>query len=184
MIPVNDRVIVRVNMAQKNEMLIGAVKVRTALKYENNHREKSPVIAEVINGNRRVKNGDIIFCHHNHFYPPSPYFLQDDLFSIPANHTIFATLEKDGSLKPVYWNVLAEKIWIESDLPLPPEHRKHHTNRGRIIDPGWTKYKVGDLVFTRPSAPYDIAYILDGIEKRVTKINSEMVCAVVKGKYL
>lgn len=54
---VKDRIIVKVNMAQKNEIIVGGVKVRTALKYENNHREKSPVIAEVIEGNRWVKTG-------------------------------------------------------------------------------------------------------------------------------
>ena|ERR1700744_833389 len=181
---VNDRIIVKVNMAQKNEMLVGGIKVRTALKYENNHREKSPVIAEVIEGNRWIKTGVTIFCHHNHFYPPSPYFLQDDLFSIPANHTIFAILNDEGGLDPVYWNVIAEKIPTESTLPLPPEYRKFHTDRGKILKPGWTKYAVGDLVFTRPSAPYDIVYILGDVEKRITKINSEMICAVVKGKYI
>jgi hypothetical protein len=180
---VNDRIIVRVNMAQKNEMLIGGVKVRTALKYENNHREKSPVIAEVLSGNRWVKDGQTILCHHNHFYPPSPYFLQDDQFSIPANHTIFAILNKDGTVNPVYWNVIAERIPIETPAPLPPELRKSYTDRGKILDGGWTKYETGDLVFTRPSAPYDIVYIFGDIEKRITKINSEMICAVVKGKY-
>lgn len=177
---VNDRVIVKVNMAQKNEMVIGGVKVRTALKYENNHREKSPVIAEVVSGNRWVREGQYLLCHHNHFYPPSPYFLQDDLYSIPANHTIFAILNEDGSVRPVYWNVIAEKIPIETSLPLPTELRKYHLNRGKIVDAGWTKYKLGDLVFTRPSAPYDIVYIFGGIENRITKINSEMICAVVK----
>lgn len=184
MISVNDRVVVRVNMRQKNEMMIGDIKVRTALKYENNGREKSPVIAEVISGNRWLKKGEMLLCHHNHFYPPSPYFLQDDQYSIPTNHTIFAILNPDGTAKPVYWNVLVEKIPIETPFPLPPELRKYHANRGRIIDGGWTKYKVGDLVLSRPSACYDIVYIFGDIETRITKINSEMVCAVVKGKYL
>lgn len=184
MISVNDRVIVRVNMQQKNEMLIGGVRVRTALKYENNHREKSPVIAEVISGNRWVKDGDTLLCHHNHFYPPSPYFLHEDQFSIPANHTIFAIINPDGIIQPVYWNVIVEKIPIETPLPLPPEQRKYYGDRGKIIDGGWTKYKPGDLVLTRPSACYDIVYIFGDVEHRVTKINSEMVCAVVKGKYL
>lgn len=180
----NDRIVVKCNMAQKNEMLIGGVKVKTALKYEVNNREKSPVIAEVVEGNRWLKQGEAILCHHNHFYPPSPYFLENDLFSIPANHTIFAILTKEGEIDPVYGNVIAERIPIETAFPVPPELRKYHTNRGKILNGGWTKYKTGDLVFTRPSAPYDIVYIFGDIEKRVTKINSEMICAFVKGKYL
>jgi len=175
---VNDRIIVRVNMQQKNEMVIAGVKLKTAMKYESNHREKSPVIAEVVDGNKFIETGRIILCHHNHFYPPSPYFMYDDLFSIPANHTIFSILNTDGSLRPVYGNVFADKVPIESTLPMPPEYRKFHLNRGVITDSGWTHFKVGALVFTRPSAPYDIVYNTDGVERRVTKINSEMICAV------
>lgn len=176
----NDRIIVRVNMGQKDTMIIGSVKVRTALLYETNYRQKSPVIAEVVEKNRWLAIGDVILCHHNHFYPPSPYFLQDDLYSIPANHTIFAILSKEGELEPVYGNVIAEKVEIETPLPLPPEQRKYYKDRGRIIHGGWTKFKPGELVFTRPSAPYEIVYIFGDIEKRVTKINSSMICAVVK----
>lgn len=181
---VNDRILVRVDMRQKNEMVIGGVKCKTALKYEANYREKSPVIAQVIEGNKWLKENDAILCHHNHFYPPSPYFVQDDLYSIPANHTIFAILNPDGSVNPVYGNVIAERIPIETTLPLPPELRKYYADRGKIVDGGWTKYKIGDLVFTRPSAPYDIVYIFGDVEKRITKIDSQMICAVVKGKYL
>lgn len=181
---VHDRVIVRVNMAQKDKMIIAGIIVSCAQKYQINHREKSPVIAEVVEGNRFLATGDFILCHHNHFYPPSPYFLQDDLYSIPANHTIFAKLLPDGELEPVYGNVLAHKVEIESILPIPVEHKTYHKNRGKIIHGGWTKFKPGDLVFTRPSAPYDIVYIFGDIEKRVTKINGSMICAVVKKRKL
>lgn len=176
----NNRVIVRVNMAQKDEMLVGSIKVKTALKYETNYREKSPIIAQVVEGNRWLAVDDILLCHHNHFYHPSPYFLQDDLYSIPANQTIFAILSKDGELNPVYGNVIADKVEIESSLPLPPELKKYHKDRGRIIHGGWTKFQPGDLVFTRPSAPYEIVYIFGNIEKRVIKIDSSMICAVDK----
>lgn len=174
----NNRVIVRVNMAQKDEMVVGGIKVKTALKYETNYREKSPVIAEVVEGNRWLIPGNIILCHHNHFYHPSPYYLQDDLYSIPANQTIFAILKETGELEPVYGNVIANKIEIESLLPLPPEQRTYHKNRGRVIHGGWTVFKPGQIVFTRPSAPYDIVYIFGEEEKRATKIDGSMICAV------
>jgi hypothetical protein len=179
MIPVNDRVIVKVDMAQKNAMMIGDVKVLTATKYETNFREKSPVIAEVVDGNSSLKPGSYLLCHHNHFYTPSPYYLQDDLYSIPATHTIFAILRPSGELSPVYGNVLAGKVEIETSIPVPPEYRKFHLDRGQILDGGWTKYRPGDLVFTRPSAIYEIVYIWGDTEKRICKINSEMICAVV-----
>lgn len=182
MIPTNNRVIVRVDMAQKNAMMIGNTKVLLALKYETNFREKSPVIAQVVDGNANLKSGTFILCHHNHFYAPSPYHLQDDLYSIPADHTIFAILRPSGELSPVYGNVLADKVEVETSIPVPPEYRKFHKDRGRVLDGGWTKFHLEDLVFTRPSAIYEIVYIWGDIEKRICKINSEMICAVVASK--
>lgn len=179
MMPTNNRIVVRVDMAQKSAMMIGDVKVLLATKYETNYREKSPVIAQVVDGNANLKSGTYIICHHNHFYAPSPYHLHDDLYSIPANPTIFAILRPSGELSPVYGNVLAGKVEIETSLPVPPEYRKFHNDRGRILDGGWTKFHTGDLVFTRPSGIYEIVYIWGDIEKRICKINSEMICAVV-----
>ncbi len=178
--PTNNRVLVRVDQEQKSVMKIGETTFSMALKYEVNYREKSPVIAQVIQANDRLKEGDLLLCHHNHFYQPSPYYLQSDLFSIPANHTIFATIGLSGELTPVYGNVLADKVEIPSLLPLPPEMRQHFKDRGLIVDGGNTEFQPGDLVFTRPSAMYEIVYIFGEVEHRICKINSEMICAVVE----
>ena len=178
--PVNERIIVKVDLAQKNSMLLGGVKVMVGTRYENNYREKSPVIAEVIDGNDRLQEGHYLLCHHNHFYLPSPYHLQDDLYSIPANHTIFAILRPDGELSPVYGNVLAAKVPVATPLPVPAEYQTYHKDRGIILDGGWTDFHPGDLVFTRPSAIYEIIYIFGEAEHRICKINSTMICAVVK----
>ena len=105
MIPVNGKIICRVDMAQKSSIKIGDIEVRMAMDYESNHRIKSPVIAVVVDGNSVLKKDDIIICHHNHFYHPSPYFLQDDLYSIPFNHTIFGVIDENGGLNPVCGNV-------------------------------------------------------------------------------
>lgn len=182
MIATNNRVLVKVDMEQKTSMMIGGVKFAMATKYETNYREKSPVIAQVVNANDRLNKGDFLLCHHNHFHHPSPYYLQDDLYSIPANHTIFAILHPSGELSPVYGNVLAAKVEVESLLPVPAESRDFHKDRGLILDGGWTDFKPGDLVFTRPSAIYEIVYIWGATEERICKINSEMICAVVEGK--
>lgn len=180
--PTNGRVLVRVDMDQKNSMMLGEVKVLMATKYETNYRERSPVIARVVEANAHLAAGDYILCHHNHFYLPSPYHLQDDLYSIPANHTIFAILRPSGELSPVYGNVLAAKVEVTALFPMPAEYRTYHMDRGLILDGGWTTFEPGDLVFTRPSAIYEIVYIFGDIERRVCKINSEMICAFVEAE--
>ena len=179
MIATHNRLLVRVDLSQKNSMMIGDVKCLTATRYQTNYRERSPVIAQVVDAHDRLNKGDFLLCHHNHFHLPSPYHLYDDLFSIPANHTIFAILYPSGELSPVYGNVLASKVEIETSFPVPPENREFHKDRGRILDGGWTEFRPGDLVFTRPSAIYEIVYIWGEEEKRICKINSEMICAVV-----
>lgn len=180
--PTNGKILVRVDLAQKNTMMIGDVQVSMALKYETNFREKAPVIAQVVDAHDRLNEGDFLLCHHNHFQGKSPYHVQDDLYSIPANHTIFAVLQPSGELSPVHGNVLAAKVEVETPLPLPPEQRTHHKDRGLILDGGWTEFQPGDLVFTRPSAIYEIVYIWGQEEKRICKINSEMICAAVEKK--
>lgn len=180
MLPVNNRIIVRVNMAQKNEITIGGVTVRTAHKYENNYREKSPVVAEVVEGNDQIRTGQIICCHHNHFYHPSPYFLYDDLYSIPFNKTIFGTFDSGGNLSPTCGNMVCLKVDVETLLPVPPEERKQHIDRYIVDDPGWTIYKEGQMVFTRPHSGYEIVYVWNNVERRIVKVDSEMVCGVAK----
>lgn len=178
--PTNEKIIVRANMEQKDSIEIDGVSFLSALKFEVNHREKSPVIAQVVSGNEMLSEGDILLCHHNTFYEPSPYYLKDDLFSIPANGNIlFAKIYRDGTLAPIYGNTICKKVDIETPLPLPPSQRKQHINRAVIIDGGWTKFKKDQLIFFRPYANYDIVYVWEGVEVRVTKVFHEQICGVV-----
>lgn len=179
--PTNGKILVRVDLAQKNKVVLGGVECMMALSYEINYREKSPVIAEVMSDTEHFCIGDFIVCHHNHFSGKT-YHLQDDLYAIPADHTTFAVLHPSGELAPVYGNVLAAKVEIETPLPVPAEFRTFHKDRGLIIDGGWTEFKPGDLVFTRPSAIYEIVYNFGLTEHRICKINSTMICAVVEKK--
>lgn len=186
--PVNGKIMVRVNMAQKDELVIGGVKIKTANRYENNFREKSPVVAEVVKGNSRIKDGDVILCHHNHFYAnngrPSAYFLQDDLFSIPYNKTIFAIVKPDGELRPVCSNMLGTRVVKSAaNIDIPIELREFYNDRMIITHGGWTDYTVGDLIFTRPYSTYEIVYNIDSIEHRVIKVSEDMVCGVEKFHY-
>lgn len=167
-------------MEQKETMLIWGILLSTATKFDTNYREKSPTLAEVVEGNKFLKVGDIIVCHHNHFYSPSPYQLEENLFSIPFNKTIFAKVSKKGNLSAICGNVLGERIPIKTDLQLPSEHQKKYIDRILLTDKGWTSYKNGSTIICRPNAPYDIVYNFNGIEKRVTKVSEDMICGYLK----
>jgi hypothetical protein len=179
--PVNDKIVVRSNLAQKDFVVIDGIEFKMANLFEVNYREKSPVLAEVVHGNEYLVSGDIVVCHHNTFYEPSPYFLYDDLFSIPANGNIlFFSIDKNGELKSLYGNIVCQRIVIDSYLPLPPEQQKTFTTKSLVKEGGSTRYKQGQTIFHRPHAAYDVVYIYNGIEKRVTKVAEFQVCGYLK----
>jgi hypothetical protein len=180
MISVNEKILVRVDMSQKDFAMVGGVEMKTAIKYETNYREKSPVLATVVSGNDWVNEGEVLICHHNHFYTPSPYHLEDDLFSIPFNKTIFAKVSSKGNLTAICGNILGERVQIKTQFDLPPEMQKTYIDRLLITDKGWTTFKNGTTVLCKPHAPYDICYTWGGEARVATKISMDMVIGFIK----
>lgn len=177
---VNSKILVSCNMKQKDEMIIAGFKLKCANDFEKNYRERSPVIVQVIQGNDVVREGDVLLVHHNTLYIPSPFFIQDNLFSIPTEKIIFGKVTISGDFTPLYGTIVCRRVTIESDIPMPPEYQKQYTDRVVVIDGGDSGYKAGQLLFTRPYAYYEIVYILNGIQKRITKIHKDMVVGVLK----
>lgn len=173
--PANNKIIVRVDPDQKNEIKIGGITFTTALKFENNYREKSPVVGVIVKGNEHLKEGDVALFHHNSFYLPSPYYIGDNLFSVPYNKTIFGTLDENGNITPMCGNIICERVPIEYSIPIPIEQCKTHIDRAKCINPGETPYNPGQLLFHRLNAGYDIVYNWNGEERRVTKVHSDMI---------
>lgn len=174
--PVNNKILVRCDINQKNSISINDVVFSTALNFETNYRERSPVVCEVVEGNETVFNGDIILCHHNTFYLPSPYHLGEDLFSIPFGSTLFAKILQDGSLWPICGNILCNRVEKEYSIPIPPELQEKYINKSIVIDGGLTRYKKGQTIFHLSNSYYEIVYVWGGQEKRIHKVNEQMVC--------
>ncbi len=179
MISTNQRIMVRVDMEQKETMRVGNVTMKTAIRFEKNYREKSPVLAEVVQGKGILKKGDVVVCHHNHFHSPSPYQLEDNVFSIPFNQTIFALVTKSGGLKAICGNVLGQRIEKKYSLEVPIEFREKYIDRLEITDKGWSSFKNGTTVFCKPYAPYDIVYNFEGVEKRITKLDTRQITGIL-----
>lgn len=176
------RLLVSVNAEQKDKMTINGVMLKMAHLFENNYRERSPVICQAEEDTYFVKKGQLLICHHNHFYAPSPYFVQDNLYSIPIGKSIFCILNMDGSVNPICGNIICERVIIPSLLEVAPEIQEKYIDRLIVLDGGWTSYKKGDLVFTRPYSYYQIVYAVDEVEHRIHKCDSEMIMGVIKAK--
>lgn len=177
---VNNKITVLVDLSQKDKMIIDGIEFYTALKFDSNYREKSPTIATVVEGNEIVKSGDVLLCHHNLFYLPSPYHLYDELFSIPFSNILFAKISSNMGIEPICGNIICNRISIEADMLLPVELRKTHDKVYKVFDSREMEYNNGDIIFTRPRAGYDIVYNHNGEEKRITKVHKDQICAVLK----
>ena len=176
----NGKILVRSNLSQKDKIVINGVEFKTAGLFDSNYREKSPTIAEVVNGNKFVKSGDIIVCHHNTFYEPSPYYLEEDLFSIPFDKIVFGTLDENGNISPLNGNIICQRIPIDNRPEIPIQYRKTFIDRAEVLDGRWTDYKKGQTIIHRLNAGYDIVYNFNGTEKRVTKVHESQVVGILK----
>lgn len=174
----NNKILVSCNLFQKDYMTIGNAVLKIGQSCNPNYRERSPVIAIAEESSGEIYKGDILICHHNHFYQPSPYWLEGDLFSIPNNKTIFAVIDNNGNAQPVNGNVIAERIYQDTKIDQPPEYRKFYNDRVKVLIAG-NGYAKGQLIFTRTAAPYEIVYIFSGIERRIVKVSKDMVIGYV-----
>lgn len=175
----NSKIIVRVDPTQKNEIKIGGITMTTALLFENNYREKSPTVGIIVQGNEHVREGQVALFHHNSFYLPSPYHIEDDLFSVPFSKTFFGILNEDGEIEPMCGNIICDRVPIEYAMPVPMEQQKTHIDRAVVVNPGELPYKSGELIFHRVHAGYDIVYNWFGEERRRTKVSDDMVIGYV-----
>jgi len=180
MTPTNGKILVKSNLSQKDEIVINGVKFKSAPKFDVNFREKSPTIAEVVTGNRFLKAGDIILCHHNTFYEPSPFHVEQDLFSIPYHNIVFGTLDEHGNISPLNGNIICQRIPIDSRQEIPIQYRKTFIDRVTVLDGRWTPYKKGQTILHRLNAGYDIVYNLGGTEHRVTKVHESQIVGILE----
>ncbi len=177
--PVNDKILVRSDLSQKDFIRLNGVELKSPTYFDTNYRQRSPVLCVVAEDSGDLYEGDILLCHHNTFYQPSPYYIKEDLFSIPCKGTlIFCKITLSGDLWPLFGNMLCNPAAIESLLYLPEKYRKPYPNRAVITEPGLCNYSKNDLVFCRPYAPYEIVYQFAGAEKRQFKIHESMVAGV------
>lgn len=178
--PTNDKIILRVDQRQKETIEIGGVTFSTANKYETNYRYKSPTVATVVEGNDQVRKGDVLLIHHNLCYSNSAHLLEGDLFSVPFTKILFAKVFISGDVFPICGNLICKEIEEETLLPVPGELKQVYKNRYLVVNPGSTKYKEGDIIFTRPSSGYTIVYNWGGLEKKIVKVDSDMICGFVR----
>ncbi len=179
MIATNNSIVVSVNITQKDEAMIGGNLLKTAKGYNENFRERNPVIAHVEKGCEDIPAGSWIVCNYSYFDLDSPLHLYDNLYSIPIDEEIFAIINEDGSLTPVMGNVLVQRITKETKIDLPEELKNPYTNRGILLTD--TKIiKKGKYIFWLQMADYEIVYSWNNVEKREIKVHINEIVGYLK----
>ena len=179
--PSSDKLIVKVNAAQKSNITLGGIDFLLAKQYNNNRREQNPVMCEVVTGNKRIKKGAFLLVHHNRFAEHSAYELGDDLYAIPYDRQIFARLDEDGNAHSLNGNIIAKRVERTAAIELSPSYRKNYFDRVIVLNNGYG-YKKGDEVFTYQYSDYEIIYVWEGQEKRVVKVFVEDICGKLSKK--
>lgn len=151
-----------------------------AKQYSNNRRESEPVVCKVINGNGHLADGAFILVHHNRFSENSPHHLENNLYSLAFNESIFAKLDKNGEAKSVCGNIIVDYVYDDKDSMLPAHLRLPNKFKYVVKNSGYG-YKKGQFIFAYEKADYEIVYVFNGEEKRVIKIKqSDIVGKMTK----
>jgi hypothetical protein len=74
--------------------------------------------------------------------------------------------------------MLCERVEIERQF-FDPEAPTHYLNVLKVTDAGYTRYKAGQTILTRPYAFYEIVYNWGGELRRVHKCHESQVCGFI-----
>jgi hypothetical protein len=179
MIPAIGNIVVYCDRDQKSEALIGGQIFSTGKNYNENFRERNPVLAKVIEGHGEVHKGMWIICNYSTFDWDSQFYLGEDLYSIPVNEEIYAWVDDFGELNPLNGNLLAQREQKKSSFELPDDYKKNYWDRGTLLSHSG-KYRSGDEVFWMTKADYEIVYTWNGEEKRAIKVHSNEIVGIIK----
>jgi hypothetical protein len=180
--PAGGKILVNVNPGQKGEILLGGKRLMTALKFATNYREKSPVMAFVAEAAHGLKVGTPLVVHHNRFHEHSAYLLDEGLFAIPYNESIFFRIDENGDPHSMHHNIICERIpKPEGVLVTPASLKKNYTDRVRVLSNGYG-YKKGQEIYTKIMADYEVIYNWNGQERRVIKVVSSDIVAILLKK--
>lgn len=177
--PLKGNIIVSCNINQKDEVSISGNLFMTGKKYNENFRERNPVVAYVIGGNETIPSGKFIVCNYSFFDLESPYKVEENIYSIPISEEIYAFVDDNGDLIPVCGNVLIERIMKENLIEIPEELKKEQVNKG-IVSRETKMFHKGQTIFFLPYSNYEIVYQWNGEERRAIKIHENEITGYLK----
>jgi len=177
MIGANNKILVSVDISQKEKISLNGNDFYTSKEFSHNRRESNPTLCKVVNGNTYISHGTYLIVHHNRFVEHSPHHVVDNIYSLEWNESIFAKLDENGDAYSVCDNIIVDYVF-EENLLLPEQQRKPHKNKYKVKRKGFG-FNEGQYVFAYDFANYEIVYVWKGVEKRVVKLVKRDIVAKV-----
>lgn len=178
--PSKGHILVSVDPTQNKEILISGKKLLAQKRYNINYREKNPVVCKVLKGFGDITEGMFLVCNYSHFEEESPWFIGDNLYSIPVDISIIGRIDEDGNLHPMCGNVFVSRILKEHKIEIPKDFEKPQINHGfvAVSGEGWEK---GQEIFWYNMSDYHIFYTWKGKEVRdYIKVESTEIVGFIK----
>jgi hypothetical protein len=178
MIPVENKILVSVDVNQKAKINANGSELFISKEFSNNRRESNPIICKVEHGNKKVLRETFLLVHHNRFVEGSPHHVEDNIYSLAWNESIFAKLDENGEAHSVCDNIIVDYVFDENEL-VPEQLKKPNKNKYKVRQRGFG-FKENQIVFAYPFANYEIIYVWKGVEKRVLKLKKSDIVAKIK----
>lgn len=204
--PTGNRVLVAVNMEQKNNYeieLSSGLKLWMDSDFGTDNRIAKPVVARVVGGSkfmRDLKFGDLVLCHHNSFSRTTGNTIFGDtgvktengesIFSLETS-MIYVRIDAKGDSYPLPDFLICERIKevIETNLIIPDSAQKNYADRFKVLtvsDNNSEEYKglfkAGDIVVCHPKSDYEIVYTLNKKPMRLIRVRCSDVLGFLNQK--
>ena len=196
--PLKSKIIVKAFLEQKESHQIKCddgrvINLYIGRKYAENNREANPTVCEVLSvpdDITEVKVGDTLIVHHNLIGNKASYIEQKDgnvTLTICADYTIYAKILQNGTLQPVFGNIIADRIhkpspFISSQLIAPFEETEENLFKVLSVSEKEEDIKVGDTILCYKYSDYEMVYNFGGEERRAIRIVKNDVLGKVNEK--
>ena len=198
MTPLKSKIIVKAYLEQKESHQIKCddgkvINLYIGRKYAENNREANPTVCEVISvpdNITEVSVGDTLVVHHNLIGNQASHIETDTeeqsvLLTICADFTVYAKILQNGTLQPVFGNLIAERIskpspFVSSVLVSPFEETKEYEFKVLAVSEGEEDVKVGDTILCYKHSDYEMVYHFNNKEHRAIRIVKNDVLGIIQ----
>lgn len=185
-----NHLIVKANLEQKESHEISlpdgsTISIYLGRKYGENNREINPTVCEIISVGddvTEVSVSDTIIVHHNMIMNEASHISKEGqtvYMGIPAGELIYAKIDEDGSLIPVFNNVIAERVIVPKKSELEFEQKTEPMKFKVISIPkGFEDVKAGQYILAYKLSDYEMVYHYKNKERRAIRIAANDILGV------